>query len=143
MSELITNVFEHSKKDSGYIFAQFYPQKDYLDICIVDCGRGFATAYKEEKGLNLTDEQAITEAMMGNSVKEDKERGYGLRTSKNVVCKALKGGGFILISGSCALVATNRSEKLVFLRDFHWQGAIVAYRIPKPTGDIDYLKYVE
>ncbi len=143
ISELITNIFEHSKKDFGYAFGQFYPNKGYLDICIVDCGRGLANSYKEDGGLNLTDEEAITEAMRGKSVKKDKERGYGIRTSKEVVCKALNGGGFILISGSCALVSTKQGDRLVSLPNFYWQGVIISYRIPKPTGAIDYLKYVE
>lgn len=143
ISELITNIFEHSKKDFGFVFAQYYPKKEYLDICIVDCGRGFANSYKEEKGMNLTDARAITEAMRGNSVKKEKERGYGLRTSKEVVCKALNGGGFILISGSCALVSTKQGNNLVNLPGFYWQGVIISYRIPKPKGDIDYLRYTE
>lgn len=143
IAELATNIFEHSKKELGFIFGQFYPQKEYLDICIVDCGRGFARSYKEEKGLDLTDEQAIIEAMKGNSVKKEKERGYGIRTSKNIVCKALKGGGFILISGSSAFVATEKGERLVSLPDFYWQGTIISYRIPKPTGPIDISKFVE
>jgi len=142
ISELITNIFEHSKKDSGFIFVQLYPQKGYLDICIVDCGRGFAKTYEEEKGLKLSDEDAISEVMKGNSVKKDTDRGYGVRTSKDVVCKALKGGGFILISGSCALVSIGEREKLASLPNFYWQGVIIAYRIPKPTGSVDYLRYV-
>lgn len=143
IAELATNIFEHSKKDLGFIFGQFYPQKKYLDICIVDCGRGFVRAYKEEKGLKLTDEQAIIEAMRGNSVKKEKERGYGIRTSKNVVCKALNGGGFILISGSSAFIAKAKSEKLVSLPNFYWQGVIISYRIPKPAGSIDISKFIE
>jgi anti-sigma regulatory factor (Ser/Thr protein kinase) len=143
IAELITNIFEHSKKESGFIFGQFYPNKNYLDICIVDCGRGFAKTYKEEKELKLSDAEAITEAMKGNSVKKDKERGYGIRTSKEVICKALKGGGFILISGSSALVSTGQGEKLVALSGFYWQGTIIAYRIPKPTGSIDISPYIE
>lgn len=143
ISELITNIFEHSKKDSGFIFVQFYPNKGYLDICIVDCGRGFAKTYEEERGLKFSDAYAISEVMKGNSVKKDKERGYGVRTSKDVVCKALKGGGFIMISGSCAFVSIGEKEKLVSLPNFYWQGVIIAYRIPKPTGFIDYFKYLE
>ncbi|TSC94832.1 MAG: hypothetical protein Athens101410_728 [Parcubacteria group bacterium Athens1014_10] len=143
ISELATNIFEHSKKDSGFIFGQFYPKKNYLDICIVDCGRGFAAAYKEEKNLNLTDAEAINQAILGNSVKKDRERGYGIRTSKNVVCHALKGGSFVLISGSCALLSTGKAEKLVSLPKFYWQGTIIAYRIPKPLGPIDISGYYE
>lgn len=142
ISELITNIFDHSKEDSGFIFVQFYPSKEYLDICIVDCGRGFVKTYKEEKGLEFSDENAILQVMEGHSVKKDPDRGFGVRTSKNMVCKALKGGGFIIISGSCALISVGKEEKLVSLPNFHWQGVIISYRIPKPTGPIDYLKYV-
>jgi hypothetical protein len=143
IAELVTNIFEHSKKDIGFIFGQFYPHKNYLDVCIVDCGRGFATAYKEEKGLKLTDINAISEVMRGNSVKPDKERGYGIWTSKRIICDALKGGGFILISGSAGLVATTKEEKLVSFPNFYWQGVIVAYRIPKPSGLLDISPFLE
>jgi len=143
IAELVTNIFEHSKKDTGFIFGQFYPAKDYLDICIADCGRGFSGAYKEEKGLELSDSAAISEVMKGNSVKPEKERGYGIRTSKRIICEALDGGGFIMISGSAALVSENKRENLVALPNFHWQGVIVAYRIPRPRGPIDISRFIE
>lgn len=143
ISELITNIFEHSKKDVGYAFGQFYPSKGYLDICIVDCGRGFSKTYKEEKSLDFADEEAIAQAMRGTSAKKEKERGYGLRTSKDIICKALNGGGFILISGSGVLISDKQGDNLGSLADFYWQGAIIAFRIPKPTGAIDIWKYVE
>lgn len=141
--ELVGNIFEHSKKDTGFIFSQFYPQKNYLDICIVDCGRGFAKTYKEEKGLKLSDIDAISEAMRGNSVKPEKERGYGIWTSKRIICDVLKGGGFILISGSAGLVAESKKERLVSFPNFYWQGVIIAYRIPKPSGPLDILPFLE
>jgi len=143
IAELVTNIFEHSKKDIGFIFGQFYPAKNYLDICIVDCGRGFAATYKEEKGLKLSDIEAISEAMRGNSVKPEKERGYGIWTSKRIICDVLKGGGFILISGSTGLVAESGKERLVSFPNFYWQGVIIAYRIPKPSGSLDISPFLE
>ncbi len=92
--------------------------------------------------LDVTDEVAITEVMKGNSTKADKERGYGVRTSKRVVCECLK-GEFILISGSAGLFSKNNSEKLVSLPNFNWQGVIVSYRIPKPTDVVDISAYLE
>jgi hypothetical protein len=47
ISELVANIFEHSKEDTGYLFGQWYPKKKYLDICIVDTGRGLAESYRE------------------------------------------------------------------------------------------------
>lgn len=142
LAELITNIFDHSKQNVGFIFGQFYPKKNYLDICIADCGRGLAGAYKQEKNLILSDENAIKEVMQGNSTKPNNERGYGVRTSQKVVCEGL-GGDFVIISGEAALISANKSEKLVFLKDFYWQGVIIAYRIPKPAGPIDISAYLE
>lgn len=142
IAELVTNVFEHSKDDTGFLFGQYYKKKEYLDICIVDMGRGLAKAYKDETGLEFTDGQAIEEVLKGHSTKSQQERGYGIHTSKRVVCEGL-GGSFIIASGSSALVSSQSSEKLVSLPDFYWQGVIVSYRIPKPNGSIDISGFLE
>jgi hypothetical protein len=142
IAELVTNIFEHSKDNVGFVFGQYYPNKEYLDICIVDTGRGLAQAYKDEMNLELTDGESIEEVLKGHSTKSQVERGYGVRTSKKVVCQAL-GGQFVIVSGSAALVSSEMSEKLVSLTDFYWQGVIVAYRIPKPKGEIDISHFLE
>lgn len=142
ITELVTNIFDHSLKDRGYIFGQYYPNKKFLDICIVDCGRGLSRVYKEEKGLELNDEEAIIEVMRGNSTKPGKERGFGVRTSKRVVCEAL-GGEFILISGNTALISDKSKERIVSLPNFYWQGVVISYRIPQPLGPIDIYPYLE
>lgn len=142
ITELVTNIFDHSKQDNGFIFGQFYPKKNFLDICIVDCGRGLTKAYEEEKGLKLSDADAIIEVLKGNSTKPSVERGYGVRTSKRVVCECL-GGEFILLSGAVALIASGKSQKIVELPKFYWHGVIIAYRIPKPSGPIDISPYLE
>lgn len=129
-------------QDRGFIFGQFYPKKNYLDICIVDCGRGLSKVYEEEGSLKLSDSDAIVEVLKGHSTKSSKERGYGVRTSKRVVCECL-GGEFILLSGSSAFIAKGKKEKIVELPGFFWQGAVVAYRIPKPTRAIDISQYLE
>lgn len=142
IGELVANIFDHSKVDEGFIFGQFYPAMNTLDICIVDRGRGLAKAYQQEKGLSLSDGDVITEVMRGNSTKHDKERGYGIRTSKQVVCKAL-GGEFVFISGSAALISTKDRERLVALPDFYWDGVVIAYSIPIPEHPVDISPYLE
>lgn len=142
ITELVTNIFDHSQQNKGFIFGQFYPKKNYLDICIVDCGRGLSKTYEEAKGIKLSDSESIVEVLKGHSTKQSLERGYGVRTSKQVVCDCL-GGEFILLSGSAALVADKNDNKVVDLPDFNWQGVVAAYRIPKPTGSIDITPYLE
>ena len=140
ITEIVTNIFDHSKQDMGFIFGQFYPKKSYLDICIVDCGRGLAKVYADEKDLKLSDSDAIIEVFKGHSTKPSTERGYGVRTSKRVVCECL-GGEFVLLSGSSASIAKGKKAKIVDLPGFFWQGVIVAYRIPKPAGAVDISPY--
>lgn len=144
ISELVGNIFDHSKKDIGFICAQVYPQKQYLDVCIVDCGRGFAKAYAEDLGQQYSDQEALKAALEGESIKPDPnhERGTGLRTSKDIICKEMKGGSFILISGGACVIIEDNKETPFLLPQFYWQGAIIAFRIPKPSGPIDIYKIV-
>lgn len=142
ISELVTNIFEHSMSESGYIFGQYYPKKNFLDICIVDTGRGLATTYLEEKGLDFSDQEAMEAALQGHSAKHSTERGFGLRTSKEIVCRGL-GGCFSLVSGSCAYIAEQVEDSSFNLPNFYWQGVIIAYRIPRPTEAIDITPFLE
>lgn len=142
ITELVSNVFDHSQSSQAYIFAQMYPKKNYLDICIVDGGRGLRKTYYEEKGLNLSHADAITEAMNGNSAKKQKDRGFGLHTSRNMVCQGLK-GQFMLVTGNALLISDENSNRLFPLPGFNWSGVIIAYRIPKPSAEFDYTQYIE
>ena len=142
ITEFVTNIFEHSHQDKGFLFGQYYPTKEYLDICITDCGRGLRTAYKEEQNIELSDEDSMVAAMQGRSTKASLDRGYGLRTSKRLVHEGM-GGAFVLISGSAALVAEGKTDRLVTLDNFYWQGVIFAYRIPKPREPIDVTRFLE
>lgn len=142
ISELVTNIFDHSQSEQGWIFAQWYPAKGFLDVCIVDRGRGLATTYKEEMGVSLRDEDALRRALRGVSTKETRGRGFGLRTSKDVVCKAF-GGSFVFLSGGAAIISERQTDRIARLPGFSWQGVIVAYRVPKPAGLVDIYRYLE
>lgn len=141
ITELVENIFEHSCEEKGYVFAQHYPRKGFVDLCIVDRGRGIAASYKKEMGLDFSDKEALIESLKGLSVKPEKERGYGIRTSKRVICEGL-GGEFVLISGKAALCASRR-EILYNLSPFCWKGVIVAYRIPRPDKPVDIYPFLE
>lgn len=142
ITELLTNIFEHSKARQGYLLGQYYPHKNYLDVCIVDTGRGLKQAYLEDRNMDISSKEALIEVMKGNSTKSSRERGYGVRTSKKIVCQALN-GEFIILSGDTALYSDNNEEKFINLPNFNWQGVIIAYRILKPTGIIDITSYLE
>jgi len=143
ISEFVDNIFQHSKRDEGYLFAQYYPTKKFLDMCIVDRGVGLVGSYKKVLNLKLSDEEAIKEALEGRSTKNSNERGYGIATSERIICEALK-GEFLLISGKAAFYSSPHQGGIIYtLPKFDWNGVIVAYRIPKPQNYVDIYQYVE
>ena len=80
--------------------------------------------------------------MRGISTKSGIERGYGVRSSKDIVRKALK-GEFVYLSGSVSLVSIPTKERLVSLPGFYWRGVIIAYRIPTPKKAIEITPFLE
>lgn len=142
VEELVENIFQHSQENEGHVFAQYYPKKEFLDLCIVDRGIGLAASYKKGKGLDISDEEAIEMALEGYSVKPQESRGYGIRTSRRVVCEGLN-GEFVLISGGAAFYSSKHENVIYTLPDFYWKGVIVAYRIPKPKGPVDIYPLLE
>ena len=117
-------------------------KRNMFDICVADSGRGLGRTYLEEKNLKLSDEDAIHEVMVGHSTKPNTGRGYGVRTSKRVVCEGLN-GSFMFISGTAALISSGAQEILTRLPDFYWPGVIVAYRIRKPKQPVDISRFIE
>ena len=47
IDEIISNIEDHSEAEFGWINAQFYPAKEYLDVCMLDSGITIAGKYKK------------------------------------------------------------------------------------------------
>lgn len=142
-TELVGNIFEHSHKNYGFVFGQIYSKKGYLDLCILDRGRGLAKSFKDEKGLDVTHLDAIRYAMSGYSTKPGVDRGFGVRTSRNMVCEALHGEFTMITGNACLLSKFGEKDKLFILPELNWQGVVLSYRIPFPRVPIEYVKYIE
>ncbi len=141
ISELVENIFEHSKKNIGLIYAQHFKKTDCLEICIADTGRGIRQAYEDELGLSLDYETALAHAMAGESTKSS-DRGFGLRTSKDLICRGL-GGEFMLISGQSAYAVRGKDEISPVIPEFNWQGTLIYYKFPRPTSPVNINLYLE
>ncbi len=141
ITELVMNIFDHSGQSHGWLFAQNYPKKRLLDICICDTGRGYAASYREELGEVLDDKDAIEKALEGVSVKPEKGRGWGLYHSSEIVCAGL-GGKFAVISGAGLYYRDRQGKRLVTLPHVTWNGVVIGYQIPHPTGPIDITRYL-
>ena len=147
VEEALDNITEHSESDRGYIFAQAYPYKGYLDICIADRGVTLLGSYKKLPDNEIeSDNEAIKAANRGISSKnlpDAENRGYGIQTSKRMLVEGL-GGQYLMISGSCLYVKSAGLDNVYNMPNgLRWNGTLVALRIPYDISNFNYVKYVE
>lgn len=143
IAELVTNIAEHFRSPLGWLHAQYWPAKGFLDAVVLDQGRGFRKTYEEADGKTYTHQEAIRRALEGHSVKDDVERGKGLRTTKALVTQSPINGKFLIISGNCGYYADPQKQTWLNLGAWQWGGAIMAFRINQVSKPVDIYPYVE
>lgn len=135
ISEAIDNMVEHGQVASGKIFAQAFPTKQYLDICLLDMGRTLLETYLQDErgrysGTN-SDLEAIALAANGHSTKDyANSRGYGISDSRRLLTSGL-GGHFFMMSGNAWFYQNiERAWSGPLPRQANWPGYYLALRIP-------------
>lgn len=146
IGEAMDNIVDHSGVQNGWIMVQNYPQKGFLDVCILETGIGLLGSYQKFDFQDIkTDAQALEQAINGKSTKQITEtRGYGIDTSRRMLVNGLN-GKYFLLSGSAMYIYTNDFEQIVPLtRHIAWSGTMLALRIPQtvPAG-FYYSNYLE
>lgn len=147
ISEMISNIAEHSESSRGYIFAQSYPKKGYLDICIADTGITLLKSYMKlphnEIASDLEAIQAANRGISSKNFPDAENRGYGIYTTKKMIVEGLQ-GQYLMISGS-ALYMKNETIDNFFRMPLtlRWNGTIIALRIPYQKYDFNYRNYLE
>lgn len=144
--EAMDNIVEHALIGNGWIMVQNYPDKGFLDICILDSGIGLLGSYRNIGIENIdSDFNALEQAINGKSTKLITEtRGYGIDTSRRMLVEGLK-GKYFLFSGAAFYIYTNELEQITPIRfESRWDGTMLALRIPKniPAGFV-YTNYLE
>lgn len=147
IEECVDNITQHSKSERGYIFAQAYPHKQYLDICVADNGITLLGSYHENNDFDIeTDLEAIQAANRGISTKNlpnAENRGYGIITSKRMLVNGLN-GSFVMISGKSMFLYNKDINKFIDLPNgLKCPGTIVSMRIPYQNENFNYINYVE
>lgn len=146
LGELTDNINEHSNAKEGYVFAQYYPNSNYLDLCISDFGQGILKSYLNNPNFDPQDEaEAIQFALSGKSTKDRAEaRGYGISTTRNMLVNGLRGKLF-LWSGNTTFMQTVNQEAIVGLDEkCYFQGTFIALRLPTIIpGAFDFYKFVD
>ncbi|MCK9300311.1 MAG: hypothetical protein M0P23_02930 [Bacteroidales bacterium] len=147
IEETLDNITEHSESDRGFIFAQAYPQKKYLDLCIADRGVTLLGSYQKLPDNEITsDLEAIKAANRGISSKNlptAENRGFGIYTSKRMLVEGLN-GQYLMISGNNFYFKRQGFDSFYGLPvGLRWNGTIVALRIPYNVSKFNYINYIE
>ena len=147
LGECVDNIIQHANSERGYIIAQSYPTKKYLDICIADNGITLLGSYKAAANNEIkTDIDAIQAANRGVSTKNlpnAENRGYGIITSKKMLIKGLS-GTFVMMSGNSVYLYNDSFDTFIEMpQEIRWQGTIIGLRIPYNNKSFQYIHYVE
>lgn len=147
IDETLDNITEHSESDRGYIFAQAYPTKGFLDVCIADRGVSLLGSYEKLPDNEIaSDMEAIKAANRGLSSKnlpDAENRGFGIKTSKQMLIQGL-GGQYLMISGSSLYIKSRFLDSFYAMPNgLRWNGTIVALRIPYHSDTFNYINYIE
>jgi hypothetical protein len=148
IDEAVNNIKDHAQTERGFMFTQFYPKAEYMDLCIADAGVTILGSYQAAGRVDITtDAQAIQAALSGESTKDVSGRGFGIRTSRRMLVNGL-GGRFYLMSGNAFLFSHpgENEEIKIFPNNsgLHWNGTYLALRIPvQKNVKFRYNDYLE
>jgi hypothetical protein len=142
VSELVDNIYQHSRFTRALIMGQRYDNLGFIDLSFYDNGITIPQTFKE-KGFNHEASFAIREALNGVSTK-DNDRGFGLRTSLNLFKKGLN-AQFFIVSGNGAVYCDSNVGDLLYrlTEDGGLKGTLITVRIPKNTPEVNIYDYVE
>ena len=118
-----------------------------MDVCIADRGVCLLGSYEKLPDNEIeSDLEAIKAANRGLSSKnlpDAENRGFGIRTSKQMLIQGL-GGQYMMISGNSLYIKTrNLDSSYSMPQNLRWKGTIVALRIPYNSTTFNYIDYIE
>ncbi len=130
LDELSSNINEHSSAKKGWFFAQYYKNKNYFDICIVDNGISIGGCFRNH-GIGVKDLKAIMKALNGTSTKSVK-RGFGLSTTADLLTNSSRlGSKMVVISGKAGVLITPDKNYTINCSEWKYNGTIITLRLPK------------
>ena len=144
LGELTDNIEQHSQFTHASIMAQYFSQKKYIDIGILDNGLTIPGVFENNKISFSEDSDAILKAISGTTTKkEDGTRGFGLHSTKQIV-RDLCNGELHLISRKGALIFEPNllAKKYNFIQN-PLKGTLIYIRIKTPSKHLNIYPYLE
>ena len=139
INELVDNIYEHSEFKHALVMAQKYAKKEFVEICIYDDGVTIGGGFRKH-GINVDDENAITQAILGKSTKSE-ERGYGLSTSIAIFTQGLH-GEILIVSGSAGLYLGKQRNLYKFEEVHKLQGTLISIRVRYPAQKVNIYDFI-
>lgn len=141
LSELTSNIYDHSEFSRAFVMAQEYPKKEFTEICIYDNGISIPQCFQDYGYESRSDANSIYKAINGQSTKKDTGRGYGINTSTRMVLDGF--AGEIFIASRNGAIEMNVDETRAYRCEgiYELSGTLVSMRLPKKL--IDYSEHID
>ncbi len=143
IGELSDNIDQHSCFSFASMMAQYYPNKNFLDIAVFDNGLTIPGNFEKNDIKFISDAEALEKAFLGEVTTKAEElmRAYGLKSCKNLSTLGAKGELYVVSRKGIVII---RGEEANFkeLKENELNGTFLYFRIPCPGENFDYTKFV-
>ena len=138
LAELSDNVDQHSEFTVGSMMAQFYKNKGFIDLGVIDNGITIPGRYEKSKVEFENDCDALKKALRGISTKEGEiGRGKGLETSKRLIQKGLEGDFYILSRNAMMTIGKDKDDSVKIIKNpLNGTFLYIRFKLPKKTLNI-------
>lgn len=139
IGELSDNIYQHSNFSKAMIFAQKYPKKKFVEICIMDDGIGIPKSL-DLAGLKFSDSdhEAIFYATQGLTSKVHENRGFGIGSCISAYCGKTDSSVLIVSKLGAFFIDKNLNPNLFKLPEqYKLEGTLVSFRVPYPCKEVD------
>lgn len=151
LGELICNMGQHSFGKFGYVFSQYLPREQCINLVLADDGITVYGSYIQTKKhldkIQNNEAIALELANNGYSTKDlpkNESRGYGISTSKKMLVEGLHGSFFMLSGSAFHRHDRNGSPYALLPESINWAGTIILMRIPTHIPkQFNILNYIE
>jgi len=144
IGELADNIDQHSNFSFASVMAQYYPNKNYLDICFIDNGMTIPWVFEVNRISFNSDSDAINQALQGKvSTKKDEGlRAFGLKSCKKLVEET--NGEIHIVSRKGILILSSKKAHAFFdIKENLLRGTLVYFRLNTPKSKIDIYPIIE
>ncbi len=143
LAELSDNIDQHSEFTLGSIMVQFYKNKGFVDIGVLDNGITIPGRYEKNSITFENDCDAIEKALKGISTKEGEVgRGKGLETSKRLVEEGLE-GDFYVLSRKCLVSVEKGHVSDTKSVEKPLKGTLIYARFKVPKKALNIYEFIE